>query len=55
VVLDQADVVEALRFHGPPVYVISNGQIVDQAKMRALAGAAHKAPPLEGATREVSI
>jgi cytosine/creatinine deaminase len=38
VVLDQADVVEALRFHGPPVYVISNGRMVDQARMRAFAG-----------------
>lgn len=37
VVLKQADVVEALRCHGHPAHVISNGQIVDQARMRALA------------------
>jgi cytosine deaminase len=37
VVLDQSDVVEALRFHGPPAHVISHGRIVDQARMRALA------------------
>ena len=40
VVLDYADVVEALRFHGPPTHVISNGRIVDQSRMRALASAA---------------
>jgi cytosine/adenosine deaminase-related metal-dependent hydrolase len=39
VVLDVADTVEALRFHPPPAHVISNGRIVDQARMRALASA----------------
>jgi cytosine/creatinine deaminase len=39
VVLDQPDAVEALRFHGPPTHVISNGRIVDQAKMRTLIAA----------------
>ncbi|MGO9786392.1 MAG: amidohydrolase family protein [Stellaceae bacterium] len=43
VVLDQPDVVEALRFHGPPAHVISNGQLVDVARMRAIAAA--PAPP----------
>ena len=37
VVLDHADVVEALRVHGAPVHVVSNGRIVDQRRMRALA------------------
>lgn len=37
VVLDHADVVEALRFHGAPRAVISHGRVVDLAKMRALA------------------
>jgi cytosine/creatinine deaminase len=36
VVLDQPDVVEALRFHSPPVHVISNGRPVDLTKMRAI-------------------
>jgi cytosine deaminase len=40
VVLEQPDVVEALRYHGPPRYVVSNGKVVDQARMRALATAA---------------
>jgi cytosine deaminase len=39
VVLDQPDVVEALRFHHAPVHVISHGKLVDQAKMRAIASA----------------
>jgi cytosine deaminase len=39
VVLDQPDVVEALRYHGAPAYVVSNGRVVDQSKMRALASA----------------
>jgi cytosine deaminase len=39
VVLDQPDVVEALRFHAPPAHVISNGQLVDAARMRANAAA----------------
>jgi hypothetical protein len=34
VVLDQPDVVEALRFHRAPAHVISHGKLVDQAKMR---------------------
>jgi cytosine/creatinine deaminase len=36
VVLDQPDVVEALRLHSPPVHVISNGRPVDLTKMRAI-------------------
>jgi cytosine deaminase len=36
VVLDQPDAVDALRFHSPPAYVVSNGRVVDQARMRAL-------------------
>ena len=40
VVLDQADTVEALRFHTPPAHVISKGKIVDPARMRAVAGIA---------------
>jgi cytosine deaminase len=39
VVLDHQDVVEALRFHGPPAHVVSNGRMIDQARMRALAAA----------------
>jgi cytosine deaminase len=39
VVLDQPDEVEALRFHAPPEYVISNGRLVDAAKMRAIVAA----------------
>jgi cytosine/creatinine deaminase len=37
VILDQADVVETLRFHAPPAWVISNGRVVDQARMKAIA------------------
>jgi cytosine deaminase len=37
VVLDQPDVNEALRFHGAPLAVISNGRSVDLVKMQALA------------------
>jgi hypothetical protein len=37
VILDQSDVVEALRFHAPPAWVISNGRIVDQTRMKAIA------------------
>ena len=37
VVLNQPDVIEALRFHGPPAHVIKSGILVDQARMRALA------------------
>ena len=37
VVLDQPDVVEALRFHAPPRAVVSHGRIVDLEKMRDLA------------------
>jgi cytosine/creatinine deaminase len=36
VVLDQRDVVEALRFHAPPRWVISDGRCVDLARMRLL-------------------
>jgi cytosine deaminase len=39
VVLDCPDIVEALRFHNAPTHVIGNGKIVDQARMRDLAGA----------------
>jgi cytosine deaminase len=39
VVLDQPDEVEALRYHGPPGYVISNGKLVDAAKMQAIVAA----------------
>jgi cytosine/creatinine deaminase len=38
-VLDQPDLVEALRFHGAPAHVISHGKLVDQTKMRAIASA----------------
>ena len=37
VILDQPDVLETLRYHAPPVWVISNGRVVDQARMRAIA------------------
>jgi len=37
VILDQPDVVEALRFHAAPAWVISNGRVVDQARMRTIA------------------
>jgi cytosine deaminase len=37
VVLEQADVTEALRFHAPPSIVISHGRVVDTDRMRALA------------------
>jgi cytosine deaminase len=37
VVLDQPDVLEALRFHGTPRAVISHGHVVDLQKMRDLA------------------
>jgi cytosine deaminase len=33
VVLDQPNVLEALRFHERPTHVISHGKLVDQAKM----------------------
>ncbi len=36
VVLDQPNVLEALRFHEKPLYVISHGKLVDQAKMDML-------------------
>ena len=39
VVLDQPDEVEALRYHCPPAYVISNGKLVDAAKMQAIVAA----------------
>jgi cytosine deaminase len=38
VVLDQRDVVEALRFHAAPRHVISHGRRVDLARMRELSG-----------------
>jgi len=37
VILGQPDVVESLRFHAPPVWVISKGRVVDQAHMTAIA------------------
>ena len=37
VVLEHPDVIEALRFHSAPAHVISNGQILDLVRMRALA------------------
>ncbi len=36
VVLDQPNVLEALRFHEKPLYVISHGKLVDQSKMDML-------------------
>lgn len=36
VVLEAANVWEAIRDHQPPAYVISHGKVVDQAKMKAL-------------------
>ena len=39
VVLDQPDEVEALRYHGRPAHVISNGKLVDAAKMQAIVAA----------------
>ncbi len=36
VVLDEPDVVEALRHHAAPAHVISHGRLVDQAKMKEL-------------------
>jgi cytosine deaminase len=44
VMLDQPDLVEALRFHAAPSWVISNGRVVDQARMRAIASAEPAAP-----------
>lgn len=40
VVLEQSDPVDALRFHAPPAHVISNGKIVNPARMRGLASIA---------------
>jgi cytosine/creatinine deaminase len=34
-VLNQPDVVDAFRFHGPPEWVISNGRVVDPTKLQA--------------------
>jgi cytosine/creatinine deaminase len=39
VVLDQPDEVEALRYHAPPVHVISHGKRLDAAKMQAIVAA----------------
>ena len=39
VVLDAADVREALREHAAPAHVVSQGKLVDAAKMRAMAAA----------------
>jgi cytosine/creatinine deaminase len=38
VVLGHRDVVDVLRFHDAPSYVISNGRIVDSSKFRQMAG-----------------
>jgi len=56
VVLDQPDVVEALRFHAVPRYVISHGRRVDLARMRDLAGLAKPFPtkPIAPAAPDVS-
>jgi cytosine deaminase len=43
VVLDQPDEVEALRFHSPPAHVVSNGRLVDAARMRAIVAAGGRA------------
>jgi cytosine deaminase len=37
VVLNQPNVLEALRFHEAPVAVISHGKLVDQEKMKTIA------------------
>jgi len=37
VVLNQADLTDALRFHEPPRVVISHGQVVDSGRMRDMA------------------
>jgi cytosine deaminase len=34
VVLDYPDVIEALRFHGPPTWVISNGRVIDPLSVK---------------------
>ncbi len=39
VVLEHPDVVEALRFHAPPAFVISHGRIVDRERITALTAA----------------
>ena len=36
VVLDQPNVLEALRYHDAPKYVVSHGKLVDQAKMDSI-------------------
>ena len=36
VVLDQPNVLEALRFHEKPIYVISHGKLIDQQKMNLI-------------------
>jgi cytosine deaminase len=36
VVLDQPNVLEALRFHERPVHVISHGNLIDQEKIDAI-------------------
>jgi cytosine/creatinine deaminase len=42
VVLDHPDVIEALRFHGPPTWVISNGQVIDPLSVKARRNTAHQ-------------
>jgi cytosine deaminase len=43
VILGQPDVVDSLRFHAPPAWVISNGRVVDQAHMTAMASSQRSA------------
>jgi cytosine/creatinine deaminase len=38
VVLDQADVVEALRYHMPPFHIIASGRLLDKLKLETLLG-----------------
>ena len=44
VVLEAPNVIEAMREHAPPRYVISHGKLVDRTKMEALARAREWAP-----------
>jgi cytosine/creatinine deaminase len=45
VVLDQPDVVEVLRFHGPPAHVIGNGRLIDQVRLGAIVSAPQAIKP----------
>ena len=42
VVLDHPDVIEAFRFHGPPTWVISNGQVIDPLSVKVRRNTAHQ-------------